>query len=123
MFFFFGQNKVSEEEYISLKAQREEIKSQIDMLTTKLWDTESRFELLESIFDPKIRIMEVNNQSMGHRYIGRLRLNKYVKEKPIWMTVSLPNASEYKGKDDPELMKFAKEKAREKIKRLYPELF
>lgn len=119
----FGIDKVREEEYIILKAQREEIKRQIDNLTAKLWETDMRFSFLEALFDPKINIIEVNNESMGHRYIGRMRVKDGLTGKLHILTVSIANAAKYSGKNDPELVKIAKEKAVELLKKKFPDVF
>ena len=121
-FMFFGQGPVSENEFITLKAKREEIQSQVEALLKNLHDTEQRFAFLSAIYEPRINIIEVNNKSMGHRYIGRFSVPNYT-GKQERHTVSLAKADEYEGKKDPRLVQLAKTKALELLKRKHPDLF
>lgn len=121
-FMFFGQGPVSENEFITLKAKREEIQSQVEALLNNLRSTEQRFEFLSAIYQPRINIIEVNNKSMGNRYIGRFSIPG-MDGKPERFTVSLAKADEYEDKKDPQLAKLAKTKALELLQRKHPELF
>ena len=121
-FFFFGPEPASEHEYVSLKAKREEIQSQIEILMTSLKSSDDRFRLLSSIYDPKINIIEANNKSMGHRYIGRFTVVDMF-QRPHRYTISICKASEFEDKSDERLMKLAKQKALELLKKKHPELF
>ena len=121
-FMFFGQGPVSEEEFIALRAKREEQQAQLEALQKGLEITEERFRFLSAIYAPKINVIEVNNQSMGHRYIGRFSVPG--KEgKPERYTVSLSRAEEYPSKDDPQLAELARRKALELLMRKHPDLF
>ena len=121
-FLFFGQGPVSEEEYHSLKAQRETLSSQIDALVEKLRSTENRWEFLEAVYNPKINIIEVNNQSQGHRYMGKFSVPDMT-GKPKRITISIAKADAFTGKNDPGLIKLAREKALLKLKKDYSSLF
>ena len=121
-FFLLNQGPVSKDEYIALKAKREELSSQIESLLTSLKSSESRFDLLDAIYNPKINIVEVNNKSMGHRYIGRFRIPD-IEGKRQRFTVSVANADDFSNKNDPRLLELAKEKAIEMLKRKYSYLF
>ena len=121
-FMFFGQGPVSENEFITLKAKREEIQSQVEALLNNLRSTEQRFEFLSSIYEPRINIIEVNNKSMGHRYIGRFSVPS-LNGKPERYTVSLTKAETFTDKRDPQLAQLAKIKALELLKRKHPDLF
>ena len=121
-FLFFGQGPVSKEEYHSLKVTRETLSSQIDSLVDKLRSTESRWEFLEAVYNPRINIIEVNNKSQGHRYMGKFSIPDMT-GKPKRITISIAKADEFTGKDDPSLIKLANEKALLKLKKHYPTLF
>ena len=121
-FFLLNQGPVSKDEYIALKAKREELRTQIESLMTSLRLSDSRFELLESIFNPKINIIEVNNRSMGHKYIGRFSIPD-IGGKRQRMTVSVANVEAFPDKDDPRLLSLAKEKALKMLKRKFPDIF
>lgn len=120
--FLLNQGPVSKDEYIALRAKREELRSQIESLMNSLLLTESRFDLLDAIYNPKINIVEVNNKSMGHRYIGRFSIPD-IEGKRQRFTVSIANADDFADKNDPKLMEIAKEKAIEMLKRKYSNLF
>ncbi len=122
IFFLLNQGPISKDEYIALKAKREELRNQIESLITSLRLTESRFELLDAIYNPKINIVEVNNKSMGHRYIGRFSISD-IEGKRQRFTVSVANADDYPDKDDPKLLELAKEKALDMLKRKFSDLF
>jgi len=121
-FLFFGQGPVSKEEYHSLKVTRETLSSQIDSLVDKLRSTESRWEFLEAIYNPRINIIEVNNKSQGHRYMGKFSIPDMT-GKPKRITISIAKAEEFNGKDDQGLIELAREKALAKLKKHYPALF
>ncbi len=121
-FFLLNQGPVSKDEYIALKAKREELRAQIESLMTSLRLTESRFELLEAIYNPNINIVEVNNKSMGHRYIGRFSIPD-IEGKRQRFTVSVAHADDFPDKNDPKLLELAKEKSLELLKRKYSSLF
>jgi hypothetical protein len=71
-FMFFGQGPVSENEFITLKAKREEIQSQVEALLNNLRSTEQRFEFLSAIYHPRINIIEV----IQHKAIRGINLPK-----------------------------------------------
>ena len=93
------------------------------MTPHKWFDCEScQMPLPIQRYAPKINVIEVNNQSMGHRYIGRFSVPG--KEgKPERYTVSLSRAEEYPSKDDPQLAELARKKALEFLMRKHPDLF
>jgi hypothetical protein len=121
-FFFLNQGPVSKDEYIALKAKREELRGQIESMMASLRFSETRFELLEAIYDPRINIVEVHNKSMGHRYIGRFSIPD-IEGKRHRFTVSIANADDFPDKNDSKLLELAKEKAIELLKRKYSHLF
>jgi len=122
MFLFLAPQPVSKDEYIALKAKREGLAQQIDMLVASLNETNFRFNLLDSIYNPQINLVEVNNKSMGHRYIGRFSIPD-ITGKPSRLTISIARAEEFESKDDPALKELAKKKALELLKRKFPGLF
>jgi len=91
-------------------------------LVDKLRSTESRWEFLEAIYNPRINIIEVNNKSQGHRYMGKFSIPDMT-GKPKRITISIAKAEEFNGKDDQGLMELAREKALAKLKKHYPALF
>lgn len=121
-FFLLNQGPVSKDEYIALKAKREELRTQIESLMTSLRLSDSRFELLDSIYNPNINIIEVNNKSMGHKYIGRFSIPD-IEGKRQRMTVSVANVETFPDKDDPRLLSLATEKALKMLKRKFPDIF
>lgn len=115
---FLGDLIISKEEYISLKAERDELKRQIRHLEGSLKSTESRFRFLSAIYDPTIHITEVNNKSMGHRYIGRFTVpGLNPSEKSVRLTVSIGKVSDFMSIEDPKLIQLARQKAVELIER------
>ena len=119
---FLNQAPVSETEFIALDAKREELRNQVVLLLEALKRTEDRFNLLKAIYEPRINVIEVNNKSMGHRYIGRFSIPTEFGA-PKRFTISLSKAQDFPDKDHPELLKMAKRKSIELLMRKHPELF
>lgn len=109
-------------EFVELKARREALQEQVNALLTQLQNSDYRFEFLKALFEPHINIIEVNNESMGHRYIGRFSV-PYMNGKPQRFTVSISPIEGFESKNDPKLKELARKKALELLKRKHPELF
>lgn len=120
MFFFHNLNR---ETFLKLVNEREEIKSKIANLQFQLSQSEMIFNLLDSVFNPKVSIQEVNNPNMGHRFLGKVKVLEPDGKTPKIIGFSIGRADQYKGIKDPKLIKEANKKASEKIKSLYPNYF
>lgn len=122
LYYYYGNSPVSEKEYLSTKMERDKILLDITELKSKLALIESRFELLDSIYNPKVTIIEVNNKSMGHRYTGKFRIvSEYGEKKEI--TISIGKVEDFEGNDDPKLLEIAKQKALKRIRKKFPYIF
>ena len=121
-FFFLNAFPLSHSEYLTLKARRDEITTQISALRTSLHATDERFKTLEAIYNPHINVVEVNNKTMGHRYIGRYIIENIEGERHRF-TISIGKVEDFKGKDDPRIMEVAREKVIEQLKKRYPHAF
>ena len=121
-YFFFGADKVNLDEYEKINKERGYILYQLNNLNKKLLELESRFKLLDSIFNPKMNIIEANNKSMGHRYIGKFRVESQIGKKKEFV-ISIGRVENYQGKKDPLLLEHAKIKALEQLKKKHPEIF
>jgi hypothetical protein len=121
-FLFLSASPLSREEYLTLKAKRDEITTQISALRNALHATDDRFRTLEEIYNPHINIVEVNNKTMGHRFIGRYVIENLVGERNRF-TVSIGKVEDFKGKDDPRIMEIAREKVVEQLQKKYPHAF
>ena len=76
MYFFQDLNF---QKYMELKVQREFLKTKIAELQLELSQSELVFNMLDSIYNPKVSIQEVKNPVMGHRFIGKVRvLGRYL---------------------------------------------
>jgi hypothetical protein len=84
-------------------------------------------DLLAIVFKPHIVISEVNTPSMGHSYLGKVRIPAHSiynkSEKPLFLNFSLGKVEKYTGKSDPVLLNLAKVKAEDVIKRKIFKLF
>ena len=121
-FLFFGQGPVSEKEYQSLKVTRETLSSQIDSLVEKLRSTENRWEFLKAVYNPNINIIEVNNKSQGHRYMGKFSIPDMT-GKPKRISISIAKADEFTGKDDPRSYKVGEREGSAEAKKTLPITF
>jgi len=113
---------LNEKSYKELKEHRAQVADEINKLQLDLFQSEGVFNVLDSIFNPKVSIQEVNNPRMGHRFLGKCRVIELDGKSRI-LGFSVGKADNYKGKDDPKLMKDALNKAKERIRKVYPNYF
>jgi hypothetical protein len=109
--------------YTRLSMERELIKVKIQKLQLELSETETIFNLLDSIHNPKVYIQEVKSKSMGHRYIAKCRFLEPDGKTIKVIGFSVGAVDKYKGIDDENLINDAKVKATNKIRELYPIYF
>ena len=95
----------------------------IQNLQNELVQLREQQKRLKSYIDPHITINEIKYKNPdGKRYIGKFRL--YLNEdKPKLVTISIGSTKNFKGSDDPEIMKVARDKAISYIKRKFPEVY
>lgn len=98
----------------SLELRRDQINRELDLVYED-------FRIAKSVFEPHITINEVNTPSMGHRYIGKFRV--YLESKTTLVTISIGKFQDFKGKDDPNLLKIAQEKAVALVKSKFSDWF
>ena len=121
-YYYYGNSPVSKKEYEASKKEYEKLLIEITKLKAEISEKEPRFKLLDSVFNPKITIIEVNNKSMGHRYTGKFRMISEFGEKKEFV-ISMGKVENFNGKDDPKLLELAKQRALEKIKKKLPHIF
>ena len=122
LYYYYGKAPVSSKEYGTVKKEYEKLLVEMAKLSGKLSETESRFKLLDSIYNPKITIIEVNNKSMGNRYTGKFRIISEFGEKKEFV-ISIGRVENFTGKNDPKLLELAKQKGLIKIKKDLPYIF
>ena len=119
-----------EEGFMNVKSKYDKVLHDIHYAITKIQDFQNELvklreqqKRLRSYVDPHITINEIKYKNPdGKRYIGKFRL--YLNEdKPKLVTISIGSIKNFKGIDDPEIMTVAKEKARDYIKRKFPEVY
>ena len=114
--------ELNEVTYLSLAKYRSEIKKVVVKFQLELAESETIFNMLDSIFDPKVAITVVDNAKMGHRYLGKIKVVEPDGKYKI-IGFSIGRVDKYNGKDDIELEKDAKLKALSRIRALYPMYF
>jgi len=109
--------------YDLIKHKIENNNNHIKELQKELVSLNEEHKRLKSYVDPHITINEIKyNNPDGKRYIGKFRL--YLNEdKPKLVTISIGSTKNFKGSDDPEIMKVARDKAISYIKRKFPEVY
>lgn len=138
MFFILFNRFVSEQEFIQLKTKRELLTEQIQSLIEELNSTNKRFDFLSSIYDPKFTIITAKRPD-GVKYIARFKVevpkdefygfSQSIKSDDLKkggvknFSITLGDVDEFKGKDDPKLMKIARERSFPLIKSKIPEIF
>ena len=94
--------------YEDLRVKQDTIKKEIDY-----------YKLFHA---PEVIISEVNNKNLGHKWVGRVRipsefiLEQELADKRNYLTFNICEGSKYKDKNDPNLIKQAKDMAIEKVK-------
>lgn len=114
--------------YEKLKQRKQEIEKELTQLNNELFHLNSLFKVLDGVYDPHITIVEVDNKSMGHRYIGKFRCYLETPAKACTINLGMVKVLEqqftnFQGKADPRLLVLAKEKATEYQINKYPHFF
>lgn len=113
--------EAGEKEFQKLDFEVQKLEEMLKPLIEELKQKQRRRDLLALVFNPHIVISEVNNTSMGHVYLGKVRIPANTiynsDSKPKFLNFSLGKVSNFNGKHDPKLVFLAKEKARDIIQR------
>ena len=91
------------------KNEKKDVQLRLDELDSSIKEEEFEFRVIHSVIQPKITITEVSNAVADRIYIGKYRL--YIDSKPQLVTIYIGKADSFSGKDDPQLLSKAKEKA------------
>ena len=114
-------------EFDKLDFEVQKLEEMLKPMLSELDVKKKRRDLLALVFNPHIIISEVNTPSMGHSYLGKVRIPARTiynsTEKPMFLNFSLGKVEKYNGKSDPALLNFAREKANDIIKRKIFKLF
>ena len=126
MFFFFN---VADDPYFQWQSLYLDLQDQIANLTkeinpkiVKLDRLNGELKQLSVLFDPHIVISEVNTKSLGHSYMGKIRVpatsifNPKV-GKVNYLNFYLGKVNNFNGKSDERLLEKAKLKAEDLIRR------
>ena len=107
------------EEFESLNFQVEKWDEMLKPILQELETKRKRRDELALVFNPHIVVSEVNTPTMGHSYIGKIRIPANTlyntMDKPKFLNFSLGKVINYTGKDDPKLANLAKKKARDVV--------
>jgi hypothetical protein len=126
MFFFFN---VADDSYFQWQSLYLDLQDQIANLTkeinpkiVKLDRLNGELKQLSVLFDPHIVISEVNTKSLGHSYMGKIRVPATSIFNPKagkvnYLNFYLGKVNNYNGKSDQRLLDKAKLKAEDLIKR------
>jgi len=123
----FLPNEIGEKEFAKLDFEVSKLEEMLRPLILELEQKKSKRDMLALVFNPHIIISEVNTPSMGHSYLGKIRIpansiyNK--QDKPKFLNFSLGKVLIYTGKDDPKLLLLAEEKAKDVVRRKIFKLF
>lgn len=132
MSFLFGMDtflspEAGEKEFQTLDFEVKKLEEMLKPLLDELKRKQARRDLLALVFNPHIVISEVNNTSMGHVYLGKVRIPPNTiynsDSKPKFLNCYLGKFSQFNGKQDPALILLAKEKAKSIIQRKIFKLF
>lgn len=114
-------------EFAKLDFEVRKLEEMLKPMLSELEDKKKRRDSLALVFNPHIVISEVNTLSMGHSYLGKVRIPAHTiynnGVKPLFLNFSLGKVEKYTGKSDPVLLNLAKQKADDVIKRKIFKLF
>ena len=91
------------------KKEKGNLQTLLDELDSSIKEDELEFKAIYSVIQPSITITEVTNAVGDRIFIGKYRL--YIDSKPQLVTIYIGKADNFSGKDDPQLLHKAKEKA------------
>jgi hypothetical protein len=123
----FASMSDGKNEFAKLDFEVQKLEEMLKPMLSELEVKRKRRDLLALVFNPHIIISEVNTPSMGHSYLGKVRIPARTiyngSEKPLFLNFSLGKVDKYNGKSDPALLDVAREKANDIIKRKIFKLF
>ena len=91
------------------KKEKGDVQLRLDELDNSIKEDEFEYRVIHSVIQPSITITEVTNAVGDRIFIGKYRL--YIDSKPQLVTIYIGKADNFSGKDDPQLLSRAKEKA------------
>lgn len=114
-------------EFAKLDFEVQKLEEMLKPMLSELEDKKKRRDSLALVFNPHIVISEVNTPSMGHSYLGKVRIPARTiyngSDKPLFLNFSLGKVDKYLSKSDPKLIDLAREKASDIIQRKIFKLF
>jgi hypothetical protein len=114
-------------EFSKLDFEVQKLEEMLKPMLSELEAKKKRRDLLAVVFNPHIVISVVNTPSMGHSYLGKVRIPAHTiyngRDKPIFLNFSLGKVENYSSKSDPKLLNLAQEKANDIIQRKIFKLF
>ena len=114
-------------EFATLDFEVKKLEEMLKPFLSELETKRKQRDLLALVFNPHIVISEVNTPSMGHSYLGKVRIPARTiyngSEKPLFLNFSLGKVDNYVSKSDPKLIDLAREKASDIIRRKIFKLF
>jgi hypothetical protein len=102
-----------------LKETRTKLETQSSELNAQLHSINTIIKQYEGFLSPNVSIAKIKDPSGRERYIGKFKVI-LPDGKSKYITINIDSASTYTGKDDPLLIKVAREKATEKFYQLNP---
>lgn len=104
-----------ENEYEKLKQERDSIKSQINDLRKRYNEINEKLEKIDIFYHPQLIVSFARGKYVGRVLVPSKYDSNMDEPKKYYITVlSTKDASEYSGKDDPELIKDLTNKIRKK---------
>jgi hypothetical protein len=114
-------------EFATLDFEVKKLEEMLKPFLSELETKRKQRDLMALVFNPHIVISEVNTPSMGHSYLGKVRIPARTiyngSEKPLFLNFSLGKVENYVSKSDPKLIDLAREKASDIIRRKIFKLF
>ncbi|MFN4915057.1 MAG: hypothetical protein ACK5FT_07040, partial [Sphingomonadales bacterium] len=123
------KKQLSEEEYLLLLEKRKtaeikliHLKEMYEEAMKEYEQTNEEVEYHTLWHNPKVTISQVNNENVGHKWVGRVKIpvsilanpERYSKRPYIFFNIAY--ADEFKDKDDPKLLELAADRAKHIIK-------
>lgn len=112
----------NETTYNQIKKDREILIERIKSSQALLDEFDLVYPIMDSVFNPKIRIHKSGRKEQPI-YIGLVRVLQPNDQAPIDISFKIGKVDDYKDRDDIKLQNDAKIKARNRIKKSFPQYF
>ena len=116
-----------ESEFNRLKQRRQELQNHLSVIQQELSESETFFETQSFFHDPEVVISLYKNKKKPHQWLGRVRVPDEILPyfsitdgRRFYVSFFICDVSQFPDRHAPELQKLAKESAKNKLNKRFP---